>query len=279
VVLNLSGDPAVNGPPNTWSSISLPPAEFCLRSLARSYGLIFLGQVILRHPLRTIRGLLDYRRLYRESTQEEGITRLFVDPEEHLAARLTQERASLLVAVGFCQKPLAPPCPAGRANHDCRYFDDLDLPGEPGELDPACAICEVRKTGLLALEAGASMHVMTSALDIARDVLIPSVGRRRFSSVIMCLCPYSVQAIALPLIICGLPGYLFPYASGSCANWEQWLRADEGFKDEMTMLGPRTREKMSSLLRAIGEVRREEGLEYLRFQRRGNVYVPIASEG
>jgi hypothetical protein len=109
--------------------------------------------------------------------------------------------------------------------------------------------------------------------------MIPSLETRRFSGVIMCLCPYSVQAIALPLIICGLPGYLFAYASGSCADWEQWLRADEGFKDELTMLGPRSREKMSSLLRAIGEVRREEGLQYLRFERQGNVYVPIMSEG
>jgi len=269
----------VNGPSNACASLDLPSLEFCLHSLLRPYGLTFLGRVILRHPLKTIRGILDHRRLSREAIQEEGITRLFVDSEEHLVARFAQERASLLVAVGFCQKPLVPHCPAGRANHDCRYFDKLDLRDEPRELEPACAICEVRKVGLLALEAGASMHIMTSALDIARDVMIPSLETRRFSCVIMSLCPYSVQAIALPLIICGLPGYLFAYASGNCADWEQWLRADEGFKDELTMLGPRTWEKMSSLLREIGVVRREEGLEYLTFQRRGNVYVPITSEG
>lgn len=266
------------GPSDSQPSLGLPPREFCLRSLARPYGLVFLGRVILRHPWRAIRGLLDYRRLSGGAAQEEGITRLFVGPEERFEARLAQEKDNLLVAVGFCQKPLVPPCPAGRANHDCRYFDALDLRSEPGDFDPACAGCEVRKTGLLALEAGASMHVMTSALDIARDVLMPSGRKRRFSSVILSLCPYSVQAIALPLIICRLPGYLLGYASGSCANWEEWLQADGGIKLELTRLGPVAQAKLASLLKGVAEARRAEGRRYSRFDRLGNIYVPISAE-
>ncbi|MDH4209677.1 MAG: hypothetical protein OEV76_12435, partial [Anaerolineae bacterium] len=153
-----------------------------------------------------------------------------------------------------------------------------DQRSQPGESDPACAACEVRKTGLLALEAGASMHVMTSALDIARDVLIPSVQKRRFSSVIMCLCPYSVQAIALPLIICGLRGYLLGYASGSCANWEQWLQADRGIKTGLTSLSPVAEAKLTSVLEGVAQVRRAEGRRYSRFDRQGNIYVPMSVE-
>ena len=251
--------------------------EFGFRSLARPYGLTFLSRVILRHPWRTVTGMLSYRRLSRGATQGDGVMRLFIEPEERFVARLALEKSKVVVAVGFCQKPLVPPCPAGRPNHDCRYFDGLDLQSEVRGADPACAGCEVRRIGTLALHAGASMHIMTSAMDIARDVMLPSIEKRRFSSVIMCLCPYSVQAIAPPLIICGLQGYLLGYESGNCANWAQWLRADKGMKDELTMLGSAAEDKLASLLKGIAEVRATEGQEYVRYTREGNIYVPVPS--
>ncbi len=253
--------------------------EFSFRSLGRRYGLTFLTRVVVRHPWRTLGGILRYRRLSRKGTLGDGIVRLFLEPEGHFESRLSLAKGGLLVALGFCQKPLEPECPAGRPNHDCVYLDSLDLSSEVGVADPACAGCDVRRIGTLALQAGACMHIMTSALDIARDVLVPSIEERRFSSVIMCLCPYSVRAMALPLIICGLHGYLLGYDSGNCANWEQWLRADRGIKDEVTRLGWSAEDKLVSLLERIGEVRAGEGEEYARFVRQGNVYVAAWPDG
>jgi hypothetical protein len=268
----LTTDPGPVGPSDIWPSLGLPPLDFCFRSLVRAHGLFFLGRVVLRHPLRATRGLLAYRRLSSEATQEEGLARLFVDPDEKLAARFAQEEARLLVAVGFCQKPLLPECPSGRPNHDCLYLERLQARGSAETVGPACARCDIREIGSLALQAGASMHIMTSALDIARDVMLPSIDGGRFSSVIMCLCPYSVQAIALPLLMCGLQGYLMGYQSGNCANWEQWLRADKGIKREVTTLSGNVHTKLVSLLEGIARAR--GGQECAGFVREGNIYVP-----
>ena len=123
------------------------------------------------------------------------------------------------------------------------------------------------------------MHIMTSALHIARDVMIPSIDRGRFRKVIMCLCPYSVQAIALPLTICGLEGYLVGYESGNCVDWEQWLQADRGVKNEMTAIDPTVHARVVSFLERCAEARAVEGLRYARFERQGNIYAPVPTAG
>ena len=119
------------------------------------------------------------------------------------------------------------------------------------------------------------MHIMTSALDIAHDVMIPSVDHGRFQKVIMGLCPYSVRVIALPLTICGLEGYLVGYNSRACANWDQWLLADRGIKREMTTLGSSAHSLVVSLLETIAQARERDGLCYGSFRREGNVYTPV----
>jgi hypothetical protein len=123
------------------------------------------------------------------------------------------------------------------------------------------------------------MHIMTSALDIARDVMIPSIDRGRFRNVIMCLCPYSVQAIALPLTICGLEGYLVGYESGNCVDWEQWLQADRGIKNEMTAIDRAGHARVVSLLEQCADTRGREGVQYDKFERQGNIYVPVTTAG
>ena len=80
---------------------------FGLRSLVTEYGLAFVTRILLRHPLRSLRGLRRYLR--GEGAAELG--------EAHGG------EAPGLVGVGFCLKPLDPPCASGRANHDCLYFE------------------------------------------------------------------------------------------------------------------------------------------------------------
>jgi hypothetical protein len=123
------------------------------------------------------------------------------------------------------------------------------------------------------------MHIMTSALDIARDVMIPTVDHGRFHEVIMCLCPYSVQAIALPLVICGLEGYLVAYESGNCVDWEQWLQADRGIKNEMTAMDPAANAKVLALLERCAGRMASEGVHYTACERQGNIYTPVQAAG
>jgi hypothetical protein len=248
--------------------------EFSLRSLRRRYGFTFLRSVALRHPLKTFSGVLRYRRLLRERKRQQDITPLFEGCVEDLVSRMVLGGRDLLVAVGFCQKPLEPPCPAGRPNHDCLYLDGLDLKHPLAAMHPACRRCDIQTIGTEALLAGANMHIMTSALDIAHDVMIPSIDRERFGQAIMCLCPYSVQAITLPLIICGIEGFLISYASGNCLDYQQWLLADVGIKREMTVLNPAAYDKVLTFLRLAAEHRAKEAAHYTRFVRDGNIYVP-----
>jgi len=248
--------------------------EFSFRSLRRRYGLTFLNRIVLRHPLKTLAGTSKYRRLLRERREQDHIAPLFEGSEEDFVSGMTTGARELLVAVGFCQKPLTPACPAGRPNHDCLYLDELDLNHGREDIHPACRLCKIKEIGNRALQAGANMHVMTSALDIARDVMIPSIDRERFRKAIMCLCPYSVQAISWPLIICGIEGFLISYASGNCLHYQQWLLADKGIKREMTVLSSPAYDKILTLLQGAAEQRAKEGMRYGRFVRQGNIYVP-----
>ncbi len=249
--------------------------DFSLRSLRRRYGLTFLSRVILRHPLKAMAGLSKYRRLVWANPERSDVTVLFEGADEDLERRLYTARTDLLVAVGFCQKPMDPPCPAGRPNHDCMFLEELDLAEAAEPVHEACHQCNVRTIGVHALLAGANMHIMTSALDIARDVMIPSVEHQLFRSAVLCLCPYSVQAIAFPLLVCGIEGFLVGYSSGNCSDYEQWLQADRGIKDEITTLSGSAYEKVLTLLGDLAAEREKEGVRCTRFLRRGNIYLPV----
>jgi hypothetical protein len=246
--------------------------EFSWRSLLREYGRAFIGKIALRYPLRTVKGLLAYRRFVREIAPGREIVPVPAAARADFSDAAARDGEKLLVALGFCQKPLAgdggADCPAGRANHRCNYM------ARPGaKLHPACAVCDIRLAGEKALRAGATMHIMTSALDIAHDVFLPTLARRRFRHVLMTICPYSVHPMALALLICELPGILFTFGAGACANYERWLRADEGDKPQRTFLTQGTRTTFLSLLDEIGPARGGGGVR--RFRQENNLYVPI----
>ena len=93
--------------------------------------------------------------------------------------------------------------------------------------------------------------MLTSALDIANDILLPALEERRFTRVLFAICPYSVEPMSLALLICGVEARIFHYSSGSCLNYQQWLRADGGNKPERTELSPQTTSRMLRFLEAI----------------------------
>jgi len=243
--------------------------EFASKSLSREYGRRFLRKVVLRHPWRTLKGVFEYRQFLKTGKREGGLTHLFWEKEEDFLHQATPDE-SLLVGLGFCQKPFE--CPSGRPNHSCLYLSLLDLDQGEEWPHPICRECKVAITGKKALAAGANMHIMTSALDIAQDVMVPAIEEGRFRKVILCLCPFSVQAITLPLLICGIRGYLIEYSSGNCRNYQQWLLADRGIKKEMTAFRPEAYEKILSLLDLWAKRR---GSPCRRFQRETNIYTPV----
>ena len=83
-------------------------------------------------------------------------------------------------------------------------------------------------------QAGTSFHIMTSAMDIARDIFIPTLKKQRFRYAIMFICPYSILPITLPLFICGIKFMIIPYTTGDCRDYGEFVRADVGIKPKRT---------------------------------------------
>ncbi|HID64893.1 MAG TPA: hypothetical protein EYP49_19415 [Anaerolineae bacterium] len=256
--------------------------DFSFRSLPHCYSRAFFKEVVCRHPLRTVSGLLAYRRLVHSARGRGDITYLFSGSEEGFQHRAAEGEGKFLVAVGFCQKPVrgaghGDECPAGRFNHRCLYLAQLDLSQSGGWSVPSvCQNCEIKVIGTRALQAGADMHIMTSALDIAHDIFVPALERGRFKTAIFCVCPYSVQPIALPLLICGIEGFVARFNSGYCADYSQWLLADRGIKDERTLLSPQAHSKILDFLDGVAALRAKLGKPPRhRFQLEGNIYVPV----
>ena len=255
--------------------------DFSLRSLPHRYSSVFLKKVVFRYPLRTLSALLACRRVARNGYAKGNITHLFSGTEEDFQRRAAEEDG-FLIAVGFCQKPMREAghddeCPVGRFNHRCLYLAQLDLSQpESKSIPSACHSCEIREIGTKALQAGADMHIMTSALDIAHDIFVPTLERGRFKTAIFCVCPYSVQPMALPLLICSIEGFVVQFDSGYCADYSQWALADRGIKDDRTLLSQESYHKILDLLDGVAALRAELGKpSYHRFQMEGNIYVPM----
>ena len=235
---------------------------FCLRSLWREYGLSFMRRIVLRHPMRTLRGLRAYAGKQR---QVEGLSTQTYDlPRSGGAAELTD----VLVGLGFCLKPLDPQCPSGRANHDCEYFQrsrHLDRGAGP----PSCLDCRIRDIGLRALEAGCMFYIMTSARDILFDLLLPAMEKRSYRSALLGLCRYSIEPFRIALSVVGLEAELTAFAEGDCTDYRSWRRADIGKKDERTCFSS---EDLEAFLLGISGA--SAGAGGKEFRKVGNLFFP-----
>ncbi|RJP20803.1 MAG: hypothetical protein C4527_24525 [Candidatus Omnitrophota bacterium] len=202
--------------------------DFSIRSLARKYGWNFLSKVVFRHPLKTMKGIQRYRQAHRRVFSTTLQERIDSHPAESGKGRET-----FVVGVGFCLKPLDPPCISGRANHDCVFFE-RNLHGRDHPIPDCCQQCSIREIGTLASAAGCHFYIMTSANDILHDLLAPALKDNRFTNGLFGLCRYSFAPFQLALFIAGIEGILFPYERGDCRDYVAWLRADNGVKDEQT---------------------------------------------
>jgi hypothetical protein len=246
-------------------------AEFSFRSLGQAYGRTFLRQVALRHPTRLLWALWHYWAAPGKHLSAERV--LLLHDEGKFVDRAAGAAERFLVATGFCQKPFS--CPAGRFNHACHYLSRLTLESVT-PFPAACADCSVRLLGSAAFSAGASFAILTSAWDIANDILIPTLEERRYTQALFAICPYSVEPISLALLSSGIEGYVVWYEAGSCANYSQWLRADGGDKPERTALSPQVMDRMLRLLGRVAAVGHQEGSHARRrYAQVDNVYHPL----
>ena len=250
--------------------------EFSFRSLLKEYARIFFFGVVVSHPIRAIRGLRRYQRYV--SHQSPVLSRphplLFIPEERVFIRRTVAQKAKPLVGLGFCLKPYDPgseerSCPSGRENHDCLYL-------EREEVRPACSGCSIFKIAGPCLEIGCPVYIMTSAKDMAEDFMLPQIKGGSFPAAILFLCPYSVQAIIPPLLICGVDSALLAYERGNCGGYKEWLRADRGVKEEQTSLTAESWSKLFGLLDRLGDAGASprQSLKHHRFCRRGNIFHP-----
>jgi hypothetical protein len=117
---------------------------------------------------------------------------------------------------------------------------------------------------------------MTSAADIAHHLFIPTLERNRFQHGIFVLCSYSIPAMIIPLLICRFQALLVGYSTGDCRDYDQFLLADEGAKDERTFLSPVAHAYVKRFLQDVAQARRARGTHYRRFQQEGALYVPVS---
>lgn len=238
--------------------------NFGLRSLNRDYSWFFLFKIIFKYPLNSLKGFFAYKK-FCKSIDQISPQQIYSDISiDELIKRTKNDRSSLLVAMGYCQRPLKTDnqplnCPSKRFSHECYFVENY---GRFAQTPAACSICEIKPIAESAIQAGASFHIMTSALDIAKYIFLPALERQRFRYVIMFICPYSILPIALPLFSCGIKFIIIPYATGDCRNYGEFVRADVGIKPTRTFPLKENYDLILDLLKRLNQKRIQDGDDY-----------------
>lgn len=249
----------------TWSGRSplfnLSLWSFCLRSAFKEYGNAFLLEVVVPHPVKTLKGI----RKYSQFTAGNSSTDCMISPKES-ESRWTGGKGSV-VGIGFCAKPLDPSCLSGRANHNCAYFEHhYHLSEDP--IPPPCQNCLIREIGLWALSSKSDFYIMTSAKDILSDLFLPALNSHTYTTALLGLCQYSFEPFKIALFISGIHAFLFPFEKGDCEDYKTWRQADKGIKENQTQLRDRDKEMIKTLLQKPTHTP-EPGLK---FAQRGNLF-------
>jgi hypothetical protein len=224
--------------------------NFCLHSIFREYGWQFFRRIAAPHPVRTAKAFLH-----------AGAIDVSANMIRLSGSCLPGVRS--IVGVGFCLKPVNPPCPSGRSNHDCIYLEHMPLFNSP-----ICRDCAIREIGTLTLKTGSAFYIMTSARDILSDVFAPSLREGRFTSGLFVLCRYSVRPFAVGMMASDIRGCMFQFHRGDCLDYKTWLLADRGIKKEQTEILYSTQAAISEILGNASK----EPTSAVRFRKRGNIF-------
>lgn len=264
------------------SFLGLKIWDFSLKSLRRMYGKLFIREVILKHPLRVREGLEKYKNLVRRRKNQGEIINLSSVNRQILSQKMMCEKGQSLIAVGYCQKPMEtdnqPGCPSGRFNHHCLFLEELNLSNPKQPISIPCAKCSVKKIGAQALKLGLTFHIMTSATDIARDILIPSLDGQKYKYGLFFLCPYSSEAFIFSLFTCRIQAFLIRYQSGNCEDYDDFIAADVGDKPEQTSISPSAWHWWHRFCRREKkELENDKSRGFNHFDIEGNMLVPVVA--
>jgi hypothetical protein len=244
--------------------------EFAYRSFFKEYARLFFLKAMLTHPHKSVKGLKEYRHFIKNRKNLFPLYQksLTIPDEETFKDRIRRQKTRPLIGLGFCLKPHdrednACSCPSGQANHECLYL-------ERGNTQNVCLGCAIHKIAKEGLTSRYSIYIMTSAKDIAVDILLPQINKGLFPAAILLLCPYSVQAILPSLFIGGIHAFLLAYDSGYCRDYKEWRFADLGTKEDRTTLSKKSMEK---LLNLISQTDLPE-IPLQSFRREGNIFYP-----
>ncbi len=247
--------------------------DFSFQSLKQQYGRDFIRHIILRHPIKTAKGIIGYQIAKEKNKKADTDGRQFQFPIP--STPLVMDRDPI-VGVGYCMKPDTPACISGKGNHNCWFFESGAYLKENPPLPDSCAICPIRKIGLQSFAAGCHYYIMTSAIDILYDLYLPALNKRTFRKGLFTLCRYSFEPFAIACSIAELEGVMLPFSKNDCADYKTWLHADDGFKEEQTELVDESYRVISEILQKSAEItKRDSGGETnskKKYKKQGNIF-------
>ena len=212
--------------------------EFNLNNLNRYFPWYFLFRILLWHPKSAISGLLTYQKLIKNfpGGYLNGTSDL-----KNVLSRFSHNQEKLLIAPGFCMKPYDARrskslCPAGHFNHDCKMFNSKWLQKQRADWPKPCDSCNIGKLVKIGSGLLADFYIMTSAIDIARDLFLPALDQKIPRLGIFMICRYSTEAFTFGLSTSHITGNLVTFCAGDCLNHRDFTRADIGIKDSQTFI-------------------------------------------
>ena len=253
--------------------------EFNMRNTVRQFSWYFLFRVLLLHPIKAFRGFITYRHLVRAAdgkrlhgSADLAEIHLFLLQGKHNPRRF-------IIAPGFCMKPYndilkKSTCPVGHFNHDCHILENPAILSKDQHNWPKpCNKCNIGTLIKLGIKLGADFYIMTSALDIARDLFLPAMKDNGVKLGVFLLCHYSTEAFTFGLTTCGINGHLVTFCKGDCLNHEDFTRADKGLKEKQTFIEESMSIKLKEELYAMAHELGTSDEKSIEYGKMGNVYL------
>jgi len=249
--------------------------EFSFGNASRFFLWYFYFRVLIPHPIKALKGFFEYRQLVRDANGESLTGSADLAEIHQYILNDKRNPQKFIIAPGFCLKPYdvtgqKSKCPVGRFNHDCLVLEKSELLFKDRQywLGP-CRECDIGKLAQLGAKLHADLYIMTSALDIARDLFLPAIKGEETRSGVFLLCKYSTEAFTLGLTTCGIAGALITFCSGDCVNHKDFTRADKGFKETQTQIETSLLDHLSNELLKLADLLPKSAEVYLKM---GNIY-------
>lgn len=246
---------------------------FLLGNLFRIFPHYFFFRIMAPHPCVALSGIKRYRRLVADSRGDELRGTLNRnDWDERI-------ESPFLIGLGFCLKPMnqengASLCPAGFFNHRCRLLElSSSVPVDELVWPAPCSKCGIAPFIMMAGKIGMDIYIMTSALDIARNVFLPAIKGVGPHHGLFFLCPYSAEPFTFGLAVAQIQAAIVVYNHGNCQNHVEWTLADRGIKKNQTTIEP------SGLAEWVNRFQAMTPAGTRRFMREKEVYRAVKQAG